>query len=173
MIGWFRTARSPDGGRPAPDIRRPRFRTWGFGNRGEADPGCRARCALHPGYGPGVVLGLIIAVFAFAAPAAAQIQTSQVETDDPGVVSGTLARIKKTGIVRLGYRDASIPFSFLDPYKRPVGYSIDICKAIVREIGRTLDIDEDEITNRIDYVKVTSETRLPAVMDGTVDLECG
>jgi glutamate/aspartate transport system substrate-binding protein len=86
-------------------------------------------------------------------------------------VSGTLARIKKTGTVRLGYRDASVPFSFLDPFGRPVGYSIDICKAIVREIGRTLDIGEDDV--KIDYIKVTSETRLAAVVNGAVDLECG
>jgi glutamate/aspartate transport system substrate-binding protein len=162
----FSRARSPDGRRSAPVIRGPRFNTWRVRNRGEADPGLRARGALHPGNGPGLLLGLAIAVLAFAAPAAAQ-----PETDDPGVVSGTLARIKKTGAVRLGYRDASIPFSFLDPSGRPVGYSIDICKAVVREIGRTLDMGEDGL--RIDYVKVTSETRLPAVIDGSVDLECG
>jgi glutamate/aspartate transport system substrate-binding protein len=115
-----------------------------------------------------LLTGLIIAAFALVLPAAAQ-----VETDDPGVVSGTLARIKKTGTVRIGYREASVPFSFLDPFGRPVGYSIDICKAIVREIGRTLDIDEDAIESKAAYVKVTSETRFQAVMDGAIDLECG
>src|SRR5262244_3508847 len=94
---------------------------------------------------------------------------AQVETNDPGIVSGTLARIKKTGTVRLGYRDASIPFSYLDRSGRPIGYSIDICGAIVDEIARTLDRDD----LKIDYIKVTSETRLAAVVDGLVDLECG
>jgi glutamate/aspartate transport system substrate-binding protein len=109
---------------------------------------------------------IIVAAALLAIPAAAQS-----ETGDPGVVTGTLARIKKTGTVRLGYRDASIPFSFLDPHGRPVGFSLDVCKAIVEEIGRTLDMAGDDIT--IAYVKVTSETRLQAVVDGAIDLECG
>jgi glutamate/aspartate transport system substrate-binding protein len=98
-----------------------------------------------------------------------QVQTTQVETVDPGVVTGTLAQIKKTGTVRLGYRDASIPFSYLDRSGRPIGYSIDICNAIVEEIGRTLDRDDLKVA----FVKVTSETRLQAIVDGAVDLECG
>jgi glutamate/aspartate transport system substrate-binding protein len=94
---------------------------------------------------------------------------AQVETDDPGIVTGTLARIKKTRTVRIGYRDASIPFSYLDRSGRPIGYSIDICGAIVEEIGRTLDRED----LKIDFVKVTSDTRLQAIQDGTIDLECG
>jgi glutamate/aspartate transport system substrate-binding protein len=104
-----------------------------------------------------------------AAPAAAQVETTDPAAGDPGVVTGTLAQIKKTGTVRLGYRDASVPFSFLDPFGRPVGYSMDICKAIVEEIGRTLDREDLKVA----YVKVTSETRLQAIVDGAVDLECG
>src|SRR5262245_20777972 len=54
------------------------------------------------------IIILIAAIFVGAATGHAQ-----VETNDPGIVSGTLARIKTTGTVRLGYRDASIPFSYL------------------------------------------------------------
>src|SRR4249920_1342786 len=75
-----------------------------------------------------------------------------------------LARIKKTRTVRLGYRDASIPFSYLDRAGRPIGYSIDICGAVVEEIGRTLDRED----LKIDFVKVTSETRLQAIQDGII-----
>jgi glutamate/aspartate transport system substrate-binding protein len=107
---------------------------------------------------------LIIAAATLACPAYAQVETS-----DPGVVSGTLARIKQTGTVRLGYRDASIPFSYLDRSGRPIGYSIDICNAIVEEIGRTLDRED----LKVDFVKVTSESRLHAIVDGAIDLECG
>jgi len=107
----------------------------------------------------------IVALVASAAPRAA----AQVETADPSVVSGTLAQIKKSGTVRLGYRDASIPFSFVDPTGRPVGYSIDICNAIAEEIGRTLHHEDLKVA----YVKVTSETRLQAIVDGAIDLECG
>jgi glutamate/aspartate transport system substrate-binding protein len=108
-------------------------------------------------------------VIAVTAPLACEQVSAQPETSDPAVVSGTLARIKKTGTVRLGYRDASIPFSYLDRSGRPIGYSIDICGAIVDEIARTLDRDD----LKIDYVKVTSESRLAAVAEGLVDLECG
>lgn len=110
-------------------------------------------------------ISMILLIYWFACPAS----HAQVETEDPGIVSGTLARIKKTATVRLGYRDASIPFSYLDRSGRPIGYSIDICNAVVEEIGRTLDRED----LKIDFVKVTSETRLPAIVDGTIDLECG
>jgi ABC-type amino acid transport substrate-binding protein len=110
-------------------------------------------------------IGLVIAT-PFVGAAAGH---AQVETNDPGIVSGTLARIKTTGTVRLGYRDASIPFSYLDRSGRPIGYSIDICNAIVEEIGRLLDRED----LKVDFVKVTSESRLQAVVNGAIDLECG
>lgn len=84
-------------------------------------------------------------------------------------LTGPLARIARTGTVNIGYREASAPFSYLDRSGRPIGYSIDICLAIVEEIGRTLGRDN----LKVDYVKVTSESRLPAVADGKIDLECG
>jgi glutamate/aspartate transport system substrate-binding protein len=81
----------------------------------------------------------------------------------------TLANIKRTHTVRLGYREASPPFSFLDQANRPIGYSLELCEAIVEEIGTEVD----DANLRIDYVKVTSETRIPAVLDSKIDLECG
>jgi len=110
-------------------------------------------------------IGLVIAMAFVGSPAG----HAQVEMSEPGIVTGTLARIKATGTVRLGYRDASIPFSYLDRSGRPIGYSIDICNAIVEEIGRTLDRED----LKVDFVKVTSETRLQAVVDAAIDLECG
>jgi glutamate/aspartate transport system substrate-binding protein len=110
----------------------------------------------------------VAALFSAAIFAAATAH-AQDEAADPSVVSGTLARVKKTGIVRIGYRDASIPFSFLDRSGHPVGYSIDICNAIVEEIGRTLDRED----LKVEFIKVTSETRLQAIVDGQIDLECG
>jgi glutamate/aspartate transport system substrate-binding protein len=118
--------------------------------------GCRMRTALR--------LLVAVASVLFIAPA-----IYAQDAEDPDIVTGTLARIKQTGIARIGYREASIPFSFLDRSGRPIGYSIDLCRAIVEEIGRTLDRDE----LRVDFVKVTSETRLQAVVDKSIDLECG
>jgi glutamate/aspartate transport system substrate-binding protein len=110
-------------------------------------------------------IGLIAAAVLLAAPAG----HAQFESTDPATVSGTLARIKTTGMVRIGYREASIPFSFLDRSGRPVGYSIDLCNAIVEEIGRTLDRDD----LKVDFVKVTSDDRLEAIVENRIDLECG
>jgi len=84
-------------------------------------------------------------------------------------LSPTLANIKKTHVVRLGYRESSPPFSFLDQANRPIGYSLELCEAIVDEIG----VEVDDSNLRIDYVKVTSEDRIAAVVQNKIDLECG
>src|SRR3954451_20697520 len=104
---------------------------------------------------------LLAAVVFLALPAAAQ-------SSGEGL-SPTLANIKKTHVVRLGYRESSPPFSFLDQSNRPIGYSLELCEAIVEEIG----IEVDDANLRIEYVKVTSDDRIPAVVQNKIDLECG
>jgi glutamate/aspartate transport system substrate-binding protein len=84
-------------------------------------------------------------------------------------LSPTLANIKNTHVVRLGYRESSPPFSFLDQANRPIGYSLELCDAIVDEIG----VEVDDANLRIEYVKVTSDDRIPAVVQNKIDLECG
>src|SRR5262245_47264280 len=106
------------------------------------------------------ILGLLLAAWLPATAALAQ--------GDEGL-SPTLARIKAAHVVHLGYREASPPFSFLDQANRPIGYSLELCEAIVEEIGTEVD----DANLEIDYVKVTSETRIPAVLDNKIDLECG
>ena len=105
--------------------------------------------------------GLLLAACLLATSAPAQ-------TAGEGL-SPTLANIKRTHVVRLGYRESSPPFSFLDHSNRPIGYSLELCEAIVEEIGTEVD----DANLKIDYVKVTSETRIPAVVDNKIDLECG
>src|SRR5580765_7095986 len=104
---------------------------------------------------------LLLAASLLAAGACAQ-------TASEGL-SPTLANIKKNHVVRLGYRESSPPFSFLDQANRPIGYSLELCEAIVEEIG----IEVDSAALKIEYVKVTPETRIPAVIDNEIDLECG
>jgi len=104
---------------------------------------------------------LVAAVVLLATAAAAQ-------TASEGL-SPTLANIKKTHVVRLGYRESSPPFSFLDQANRPIGYSLELCEAIVDEIG----VEVDDANLRIEYVKVTSDDRIPAVVQNKIDLECG
>src|SRR6266481_4904076 len=106
--------------------------------------------------------GLWLAAWLLASSASAQTGGSEG-------LSPTLANIKKTHVVRLGYRESSPPFSFLDQANRPIGYSLELCEAIVEEIG----VEVDDADLKIDYVKVTSETRIPAVLDNKIDLECG
>jgi glutamate/aspartate transport system substrate-binding protein len=94
--------------------------------------------------------------------------TASAQTSAEGL-SPTLAAIKKAHVVRLGYRESSPPFSFMDPSNRPIGYSLELCEAIVEEIG----IEVDDANLRIEYVKVTSDDRIQAVLQNKIDLECG
>ncbi len=96
-------------------------------------------------------------------PAMAGAQTLE------GALSPTLANIKKTQTVRLGYRESSPPLSFLDHANRPIGYSLEICEAIVDEIG----VEVDNANLKIDYVKVTSDSRIGAIVQNQIDFECG
>ncbi len=84
-------------------------------------------------------------------------------------LSSTLAAIKSRHTVHLGYRESSPPFSFLDQANRPIGYSLELCQAVVDEIG----VEVDDPGLKIEYVKVTSDDRIPAVVQGKIDLECG
>jgi glutamate/aspartate transport system substrate-binding protein len=83
-------------------------------------------------------------------------------------LSGTLARAHAAGAVTIAYREASVPFSFVIAHGNPQGYSIDLCRAIVdamsEEVGATLAVK---------WLRVTSESRLPAITSGQADLECG
>src|SRR5882757_6264677 len=107
---------------------------------------------------------LLLAALALAAASVTAASWAQ----DAGL-SPTLATIKRSNTVRLGYREASPPFSFLDQANRPIGYSLELCEAIVEEIG----VEIDSAALKIEYVKVTPETRIPAVIDNKIDLECG
>ena len=82
-------------------------------------------------------------------------------------LSSTLAAIKAAHVVRLGYRESSPPFSFLDQANRPIGYSLELCEAVVDEIG----VEVDDANLKIDYVKVTSDDRIQAVLVGSPGTE--
>jgi glutamate/aspartate transport system substrate-binding protein len=87
----------------------------------------------------------------------------------PATLAGTLAKARASGVLTLGYRDASFPFSYVRPDKPdPIGYSIDLCKGVVEEAARELGAPI-----KIAYQPVTSDTRIDAVTSGKVDLECG
>jgi len=101
--------------------------------------------------------------------ASALVAGAQEQEQPVGKLTGTLAKVNGSGTIALGYREASFPFSYLGPGNQPMGYSIDLCQAIVEEIGR--EIDKPEL--KVAYVAVTPETRIQAVVSSKVDLECG
>lgn len=84
-------------------------------------------------------------------------------------LSGTLKKVHETGTVVIGYRESSIPFSYLSTRGEPIGYSIDLGRAIVDAISDELNGQ----TLKIKFVPVTSESRIGAVKNGEIDLECG
>ena len=84
-------------------------------------------------------------------------------------LSGTLKKIKDTGVIKVGHRDASIPFSYLDDKQRPIGYSMDLCAKIVNAVKAELKMPK----LKAEYVPVTSQTRIPILTGGNIDMECG
>jgi glutamate/aspartate transport system substrate-binding protein len=83
-------------------------------------------------------------------------------------LTGTLKKIHDDGVVVLGVREASIPFSYFDG-KRTVGYSQAIALQIVDEIRKTLNMPQ----LRVHEITVTSSNRTPMLMNNQIDLECG
>jgi glutamate/aspartate transport system substrate-binding protein len=84
-------------------------------------------------------------------------------------LTGTLKNIKETGAITLGFRDSSIPFSYLDDSQKPIGFAMDICYKIVDAVKKELKLDKLEVKLN----PVTSSTRIPLLANGTIDLECG
>jgi glutamate/aspartate transport system substrate-binding protein len=82
---------------------------------------------------------------------------------------GTLDKIKSSGAITIGHRDASIPFSYYDENQKPIGYAMDICHAIVEAVKKKLNMPN----LKVNYQLVTSANRIPLMANGTIDLECG
>ena len=97
----------------------------------------------------------LLAALAFASTATAQ--------------EGTLKKIKDSGSITIGHRDASVPFSYYDDKQQPVGYAMDLCARIVEAVKTELKMQKIETK----YQLVTSANRIPLMANGTIDLECG
>lgn len=119
-----------------------------------------ARCAFL-----GFVVAAAIAAN-FASPVAAQDPGQDTSV---GALSGTLKKIRNSSMITLGYRESSLPFSYLNHRQQPIGYSIDLCREVVDEVSTELD----GIDVKIALAPVTSADRFDKVKAGAVDLECG
>lgn len=83
--------------------------------------------------------------------------------------SATLRKIQASGVITIGYREGSVPFSYLDSHHQPVGFSMDICNKVVVAIRERLNMKSLAVR----LVPMTPATRIPLVANGTIDLECG
>jgi glutamate/aspartate transport system substrate-binding protein len=100
--------------------------------------------------------------------------------DDDTALTGTLKTIHARGTILIGYRTTSLPFSFVNKAGQPIGFSVDICHGIAEDVARVLHRDLIEADApawqtgvRIIYVPVAADERLPKVVSGAIDLECG
>ena len=84
-------------------------------------------------------------------------------------LEGTLQKIKDSGTFTIGFRESSLPLSYLDDKQQPVGFSIELCRHVVEQVKGRLGLPD----LKIQYNPVTSATRIPLVANGTVDIECG
>jgi hypothetical protein len=82
--------------------------------------------------------------------------------------TGTLQKIYEIGVIRIGHRENSPPFAFLDAQRRPIGYSLDLCDVVVEQVGEHV-----HQSLRVEYVPVSPTNRFDLVKSGAVDLECG
>jgi glutamate/aspartate transport system substrate-binding protein len=84
-------------------------------------------------------------------------------------LADTLKKVKESGTITLGIRESSIPLSYLDERQQPVGYHVDVCNRIVDAVKARLALP----ALKVQHQAVTSQNRIPLVVNGTVDLECG
>src|SRR5262249_22608902 len=87
------------------------------------------------------------------------------EAQDVGALTGTLKTVKDAGIIRLGFRESSLPFSYLNKVKQPIGYSIDLCREVVDDVSNELGGIEIKIV----FVPVTSANRFDKIKAGEID----
>jgi ABC-type amino acid transport substrate-binding protein len=82
--------------------------------------------------------------------------------------SGTLARIKSAKAINVAFSPDSLPFSFVGPNNEPAGYSIDICKRVIAQVGRAVS----EPNLKVNWMPGSVTDRLNMVASGRADIEC-
>jgi glutamate/aspartate transport system substrate-binding protein len=86
-----------------------------------------------------------------------------------GEPAGTLERIGARGAIHLGYREAAVPFSYLDEQQNVRGYTWELCGRVVEAVKARLGMPELPVVP----MPVTPNNRMLAVRAGSIDLECG
>jgi glutamate/aspartate transport system substrate-binding protein len=111
---------------------------------------------------------------------AALLACSGARAEEGDLLIGTLRTIQGRGTILIGYRESAVPFAFTNKAGQPIGFSIDLCHGIAEDVARTLNADLLEPDApawqkgvRITYVPISADERLPKVVSGAIDLECG
>jgi glutamate/aspartate transport system substrate-binding protein len=111
----------------------------------------------------------IVRWFLVGAGACISLAALAQEGQDVSALTGTLKTVKDTATIKLGIRESSLPFSYLNKVKQPIGYSIDLCREVVDEVSTELG----GIELKIVFVPVTPANRFDKIKTGQIDLECG
>ncbi|MBW8846699.1 MAG: amino acid ABC transporter substrate-binding protein [Burkholderiales bacterium] len=82
---------------------------------------------------------------------------------------GTLDKVKGSGTITLAYRESSIPFSYLGADAKPTGFGWEICARVVEQVKKATGRADLQVATQA----VTSANRIPLLMNGTIDIECG
>ena len=124
--------------------------------------------SLRCGRSRGVLTSALSLAFAVGLSALLPLAAGAQEPE-VAPLAGTLKKIKSTGTITLGYRESSLPFSYLNRRQQPIGYSMDLCREVVEEAA--VELDGMEIKTAL--LPVTPGDRLEKVKSGEIDLECG
>ncbi|MEI7374600.1 glutamate/aspartate ABC transporter substrate-binding protein [Dickeya chrysanthemi] len=84
-------------------------------------------------------------------------------------LTGTLKKVKDNGVIVIGHRESSVPFSYYDNQQKVVGYSQAYSDKIIEAVRKKLDAPNLQVK----LIPITSQNRIPLLQNGTYDLECG
>ncbi len=105
---------------------------------------------------------------------------SGARAEDGAPLTGTLKTIEARGTILVGVRDTAIPFAFRNKAGEPVGFSVDVCRGIASDVAAMLNRDllEPDAPTwqtglRVAFVTVSADARIPSILSGAIDLECG
>lgn len=113
-------------------------------------------------------LAAAVAVAGLAAATPALAQAPAAPAAEATAPPGTVAKLRRSGVILLGHRQAAVPFSYLVD-GQPRGYAVDLCLRVVEGLRTRLNLP----SLRVQWVPLQAADRLPAVREGRVDLECG
>jgi ABC-type amino acid transport/signal transduction systems, periplasmic component/domain len=94
------------------------------------------------------------------------VQGGQAQAEE---LTGTLKKIKDTGVIVVGHRESSVPFSYYDLQQNVIGYAQDYSNKVVEAVKKQLNMPNLQVR----FVPITSQNRIPLLQNGTFDFECG